>query len=418
MEAIKLIFERLGDAFSYVLVESGSTRISVSAVIELLICLIALWFFTGKMRNLLISKLGANESSEADSNRGLANTIRWISFLVGTMVVATLLEIHKVGSQMLISLGTLLNTPLIHVGKTSITLWSVLYVSALWTLLILLTNRLQRWFAERVLSGAHLDLGLRYATATIVKYVVVALGFIVILQSAGVDLSALTVLAGAIGLGLSFGLQNITSNVVSGLIVLFERPIKVGDRIEVDGIVGEVQNIALRATVVRTNDNIEIIIPNSEFISHSVTNWSHSNRDIRVGIPVGVSYSADPELVSKVLIEAAAAHPGVLAEPEPLVIFEGFGDSSLNFVLRVFTRDYVTKPGILRSDLYFAIFQKFKQNSIEIPFPQRDLHIRSDLGAALVTAMRTVSRENGNDETTPVRPDGDSQSVYRESCKT
>jgi small-conductance mechanosensitive channel len=179
------------------------------------------------------------------------------------------------------------------------------------------------------------------------------------------------------GLGLSFGLQNITQNLVSGLIVLIESPIKVGDRIEVSGITGDVKKIALRATTICTNDNIEIIVPNSEFISGNVINWSHSSRDVRVSLPIGVAYNSDPELVRTILLKVASENNGVLKEPAASVIFKDFGDSSLNFVLRVFTQAFISAPAVLQSDLNFAIFKEFKANSIEVPFPQRDLHIRS-----------------------------------------
>ena len=198
-----------------------------------------------------------------------------------------------------------------------------------------------------------------------------------VILTAGIDLSALTVLAGALGIGVGLGLQNIASNFVSGLSILFERPIKVGDRIEAGKITGDVVSISLRATTIVSNDNIAIIVPNTEFVSSTVINWSYTDRDVRFNIPVGVSYSSDPVVVKRLLLEVAADHPGVLKRPPPDVLFQEFGDSALNFVLRVWTQDYTTRPGVLRSELNFAISKKFKEHGIEIPFPQRDLHIRS-----------------------------------------
>jgi small-conductance mechanosensitive channel len=174
-----------------------------------------------------------------------------------------------------------------------------------------------------------------------------------------------------------FGLQNITNNFVSGLILLFERPIKVGDRIDVGNVTGDVVKISPRATTIVTNDNIAIIVPNSEFISSQVINWSYANRDVRLNFPVGVAYHSDPELVRKALLEVAADHPGVLKERNADLLLQEFGDSSLNFILRVWTRGYTTTPGVLRSELNYAICRKFKERGIEIPFPQRDLHVRS-----------------------------------------
>ncbi|MEO8047103.1 MAG: mechanosensitive ion channel domain-containing protein [Nitrospirota bacterium] len=179
------------------------------------------------------------------------------------------------------------------------------------------------------------------------------------------------------GVGVGFGLQNITNNFVSGFILLVERPIKVGDRIEVGPVTGDVVNISLRATTVVTNDNIAIIVPNSDFVSSRVTNWSYTDRDVRFNFPVGVSYRSDPEVVRQLLLQVADQHAGVLKKPQSDALLMEFGDSALNFVLRVWTRQYTTTPGVLRSELNFMISKTFKEHDIEIPFPQRDIHIRS-----------------------------------------
>jgi small-conductance mechanosensitive channel len=196
------------------------------------------------------------------------------------------------------------------------------------------------------------------------------------MQTVGIDLSTVTVLAGALGIGVGFGLQTITNNLVSGLILLFERPIKIGDRIEVGNVTGNVVDISARATTVITNDNIAIIIPNAEFIGSKVTNWSYTTRDIRFNFPVKVSYREDPEVVRKLLLEVADNHPGVLKDRKSDVLFQDFGDSSLQFTLRVWTRDYTDRPGVLRSELNYAISRKFREHGIEVPYPQRDIHIK------------------------------------------
>jgi small-conductance mechanosensitive channel len=174
-----------------------------------------------------------------------------------------------------------------------------------------------------------------------------------------------------------FGLQNIAGNFISGLIILFERPIKLGDRIEVGAVEGDVVRIGSRSTTVVTNDNIAIIIPNSKFITENVVNWSHTGENVRFRIPVSVAYGSDVRRVEKVLLEVAAENPDVLREPAPAVRFAEFGDSGLAFELRAWTTALLHRRGKLVSDLNFAIYDKFKQHGIEIPFPQRDLHIRS-----------------------------------------
>lgn len=207
-------------------------------------------------------------------------------------------------------------------------------------------------------------------------YFILFIGFVVILQANGIDLTALTMLTSALGIGIGFGLQAITNNLISGVIILFEKPIKIGDRIDVGDVSGDIVAISLRATTITTNDNISIIIPNSEFITSRVTNWTHNNRDVRFNIPIGVAYASDPELVKKVLLQVANKHDGVLKQPTADVMFNEFGESSLNFILRVWTRDYSSRPGVLRSELNFEIYKTFKLNNIEIPFPQLDLHIK------------------------------------------
>ncbi len=274
-------------------------------------------------------------------------------------------------------LGSITHIPLYPIGNTTITLGTMLYLTVLVVALFYLTSKLKTWVVERLLSRSHVELGVRHAIGAIFRYVMVGIGLTIIFQTAGIDLSALTVLFGALGIGVGFGLQSITNNFVSGIILLLERPIKVGDRIEVGNVNGDVVNISPRATTIVTNDNIAIIVPNADFISSKVVNWSYTNRDVRFNFPIGVAYSSDPEQVRRVLLEVAQAHRGALKEPRPSVLFEQFGDSSLNFLLRVWTREFATVPGVLRSELYFAISRAFKEHGIEIPFPQRDLHIKS-----------------------------------------
>jgi small-conductance mechanosensitive channel len=222
-----------------------------------------------------------------------------------------------------------------------------------------------------------MEKGMLQSVATLVRFGILVIGFIVIFQSAGIDLSSLSILAGALGVGIGFGLQNITNNFISGLIILFERPIKVGDRIEVGDIAGDVISINARATTIITNDNISVIVPNSEFISGTVINWSHSDRNVRFLFPVGVSYKEDPEKVKKILLEVADKNEHVLKTPPSSVMFDEFGDNSLNFYLGVWTSTHIEKPRVLKSELYFEIFKKFTEHGIEIPFPQRDLHIKT-----------------------------------------
>ena len=205
----------------------------------------------------------------------------------------------------------------------------------------------------------------------------IIIGAFIIIQNVGINLGSLNVLAGALGVGIGFGLQNIANNFISGLIILFERPIKVGDRIEVGSVQGDVIKVSARATTVNTNDNISIIVPNSEFINQRVINWSHNDRSIRFHVPVGVSYNEDPAKIKKILLSVAEKNSDVLKRPAPDVLFVEYADSSLNFDLMIWTSTYINKPTVLKSQLYYEIFERFKEHGVEIPFPQRDLHLRS-----------------------------------------
>ena len=277
----------------------------------------------------------------------------------------------------LAEVGEVFTKSLFTLGASDISLSTILYFFLAFILLFYVAGKIKRVLINRVLAKAEINIGLRESIGMITKFVIIIVGSIVIVQSAGIDLSALSLLAGALGVGIGFGLQNITNNLVSGIIILFENPIKVGDRIEVGEISGDVVNISVRATTILTNDNISIIVPNSEFISNTVINWSHNDRNIRLKIPVGVSYNEDPEKVRDLLLQVADDNENVLKDPEPIVFFEEFGDSSLNFTLLVWTSTFTDKPKRLISEVNFSIFKAFKEHNIEIPFPQRDLHIKN-----------------------------------------
>ncbi len=268
---------------------------------------------------------------------------------------------------------------LFQLGEKDITLGGIFYFFIAILLLIWLTDKVQKLVVKRVLVRSKIDIGVSESIGTIFRYLVITIGLFVIIQTAGIDLTALGFIAGALGVGIGFGLQGITNNFISGLIILFERPIKVGDRIDVGDISGDVVKIAARATTVVTNDNISIIIPNSEFINSRVINWSHNDRRIRFNYMVGVSYNEDPRRVRKLLLEVAKENNAVLKHPPPDILFKEYSDSSIIFNLRVWTYEYTDRPNVLKSQLYYAIFKKFRDNNVSIPFPQRDLHIKSDL---------------------------------------
>ncbi|MDZ7625756.1 MAG: mechanosensitive ion channel [Ignavibacteriaceae bacterium] len=272
------------------------------------------------------------------------------------------------------SIVDFLSVPVFSLGSSNITLWTLVYLTILFLLLYFVTTKLFKYVVYKFLSKSKIDLGVRIAIGSILKYLILTIGFIVIIQTVGINLSSLTILLGALGVGIGFGLQNVTNNFVSGIIILFERPIKVGDRIDVAGVAGNVIKISMRATTIITNDNISIIVPNSEFISSTVINWSHADRNVRFNFPVGVAYKEDPEKIKNLLLKVAGENEGVLKNPGPDVLFDNYGDSSLNFNLRVWTSRYIDRPGVLKSQLYYEIFKGFKSPVLKFLF-RREMFI-------------------------------------------
>ena len=270
-----------------------------------------------------------------------------------------------------------LTYPLIKMGAGNITLQSLLILCVLFVVVLLLEKIVRERVIMRIFEKTDLPKSLEYGLARIMGYVFIVIGWYMALQFVGVDLSSLALIAGGISVGVGFGLQNIINNFVSGIIIFAERPIAIGDRVEVSGIAGRVVKISLRSTTVITNDNITMIVPNADFISQTVTNWSHGDLKVRIRVPIGVAYGSDIDLLEKVLLEIADENPKALKEPKPSVLFDSFGDNSLNFELALWTASMTTRPRRFISTINFAIEKKLRENNIEIPFPQRDLHIRS-----------------------------------------
>ena len=276
---------------------------------------------------------------------------------------------------------------------------TVVFLAVLWFVTRMTSTLLRR----RILDKTWLDEGQKFSLQRVVTYSLFSIGALTGLHALGVDLSSVAVFGGALGIGLGFGFQTIAKNFASGLILLVEQPVKVGDRVEVGNLLGDIVHIGSRGTWIRTNENVVMIVPNSEFIEGRVTNWTANDRSVRINVPLGVSYDSDPKHVRSVLLRVARDHPDVLDTPPSDVVFTGFGDNSIDFELRVWTTKQVTTPKVIASDLYFELFAAFKEEGLEIPFPQRDLHLRS--GSQTVPALSdAASRSAGMQRDPDARP--------------
>lgn len=276
-----------------------------------------------------------------------------------------------------------LDVPLISLGETSITLWTVTYLLVLLLLVVWGSGLIRRLLVRALERGGKIETGVAQSVGTMVRYGLVLVGLLIIVQTAGINLTTLNVIAGAVGIGVGFGLQTIAANFISGLILLVGRPIKVGDRIVVggeggEGIEGDVMEIGARATTVLTNDNIAVIVPNTNFVEQTVVNWSHNDRRVRFKIPVQVAYGTDVRKAEQLLVDVARADSNVLESPAPAVRFLEFGDSGLKLELRAWSTSLIHRKGLLISNLNFAIYDAFNEHGIEIPFPQRVVHLRRE----------------------------------------
>jgi small-conductance mechanosensitive channel len=276
----------------------------------------------------------------------------------------------------------IMSFPIFHIGETTVTFWLILRAILILLAILYVSRLAQAYFNYKLYPSFGIDPGLGYALNTVFKYVALAAGFIFALNVLGINLRFLLVFAGAIGIGLGLGLQNMAANIISGFTIIFGGKIRKGDWIEVESMMGEVTDIYVRATRVKTRDNIEYLVPNSNIISNTMVNYSLTSPLIRIELNVGVSYSADPRQVEKILLAAAKNEPLVDKTHEPVVRFVAYADSSINFQLLVWIDVRKTPRRRVRSNLYFVIFEELAKAGIEIPFPQRDIHVHTQTDSA------------------------------------
>jgi small-conductance mechanosensitive channel len=323
-----------------------------------------LWFFMiYPVASILIMRLMPKRSP--------MRPLTHLAVAVGLVIVA----VHVVDHDK--ELQTIANYPLVSLGPAVISIAVVLKSIFLFWVLFIIASRVTAFLQERLATTTDIDPSLSFALTRFLKFFLFSLGVLITLDTAGVNLSTLTIFGGALGLGIGFGMQNITNNLVSGIILLIDRSIKQGDVITVGDSYGWVVKLGARYIVVRTRDGVEKLIPNANLIATEITNWSHSDRAVRLHVKVGVSYKSDPFQVRDLLLHVADNHPRVLKYPQPNILFINFGESSLDFELRLWISDPQEGIENVRSAVRFEIWKVFKENGIEIPYPQRDLHVKS-----------------------------------------
>jgi small-conductance mechanosensitive channel len=328
------------------------------------------WFF----HTTTARKAAVLYSSDIESI--VSRTVHFVNFLiVGMLLVPGLLIVWGVYDNLeraiigLWEFGYKIGPLRISVGLVII-LIAVLYGSFIASWII------QKLFLDVVLRRKKVQRGVRVSIERLIHYFVVFFGFLVAISLIGFDMTKFTIILSALGVGIGFGLQGVVNNFVSGLILLFEQPVRQGDIVEISGTWAEVKKIGLRATTIQTFDQADLIVPNADLTTNQVTNWTLSSRQVRLIIPVGVEYGSDVPRVFEILSECAKDNEMVAKNPEPVVLFQEFGESSLNFELRVWVKDTDFRLRT-RSQLHQEIDKRFREANITIAFPQRDLHLRS-----------------------------------------
>ncbi|XGV97225.1 MAG: mechanosensitive ion channel domain-containing protein [Leptolyngbya sp. BL-A-14] len=278
--------------------------------------------------------------------------------------------------QFLVNVNRLIQASLFKVGDESISLLWLLKLAFAFLVVIILSTLFKRLLKDRVLRRFGMSQGHREALSTLLSYGVGTVGFVIVLQVNGLNLAPLVVTLGGLGIGVGFGLQEITKNLISGLTLLIEGKLQVGDYIEFDGLSGYIKEISMRSTVIRTFDGGDVVVPNSNLTSNRVLNWSYKSLTGKIHLPVKVAYDSDPILVTETLLDSAYMEAAVLHDPPPKVIFKGFGDSSLEFDLWVWVAQ-IDEGISVRSSLNFIIEHNLRRMGLKIPFPQRDLWLRN-----------------------------------------
>jgi small-conductance mechanosensitive channel len=348
------------------------------------------WTLDRALASLLASPLAQTLRGVRERRAAIQRALRWVVGIATAVLGATTFALSYSALDDVFRFGTFVANASISVGDVTITLKAVLLALAIAVLTWVLTRVVRFVLDYELLPRLRLRTGVPVAISTIAGYVLVVTGFVLAMAALGIDLTKVTLLAGAVGVGVGFGLQNVVNNFASGLILMLERPVNVGDQIDVGGVVGEVRRIGVRSSTIRTSQGAEVIVPNSDLAGKQVTNWTLSDRARRYEIDVGVAYGTDPAQVLRLLEAAAAGVPEVQKKPPPRALFTGFGQSSLDF--RLYAWVETLDVGLqAQNNLRMAVLRALAEARIEIPFPQQELRIRQDTPVAGSAAPRAVA---------------------------
>ncbi len=364
------IWTQILSALQLELIRLEGAPVTVWSIIEFVGLTFLLFVFAPKLNAALLKRMLSKVKITMDLRKHVVRISRAVLLLAGLACI-----LHLIGldgwvflqmRRLYLLIQGVMDLQLFKLGATRITLLTLIYLLIVSYLLVRGSSEVHHLVSTRILAKTRMDAGARQTIASAARYGLMFLGFIVLLQTAGIDISALTVVLGALGIGISFGLQTITNNFISGLIILFERPIKIGDRIQVGSVVGEVVDISLRATTVVTNEGIAIVVPNSQFVTSNVINWTHTGRTVGLKFPISVPARGQPAKLQKLLVEAVKAHPGVLNSPPPTALIEELSQDSLKFSIRFWTGDFLAAPERLKSELIMLICERLAKSGIHL----------------------------------------------------
>ena len=313
---------------------------------------------------------------------------------------------NTIPEELLTEISQVFTATLFKIGENYVSLRSILELIVAFMLVLLVSRYLTKFIKKTLLLRLEIDEGNREAIAVILNYLIVAFGAIIAIQEIGFNLASFAVVAGGLGVGIGFGIQDLTTNFVSGLTLLLDRPVKVGDFVELEGLMGIVKKISIRSTIIKTNDDSSVIVPNSNMISNKIVNWSYQNPLLCLRLSIEVAENSDPLLVTETLLNIAYAEAGVLYEPNPKVLFVEFGDDSFKFELLVWT-DRPTEREVIKSSLNFAIEYNFRQQGIDFPFNDREIYLKNpEVLLSLLnqnkTAIDTSKSSDENSNKTPL----------------